>query len=122
MQAGATGGLGAGEVVVGRDVGDPGRLTRLPHPAGQALARRNLRAAAHLLEVGGVGSLGVPRFRAAQRLRAVGRGLPHGTQAPAEALADRREHARVGVTRVGRLGQAARHRVFRPREGGHGGP
>ena len=99
-------------------VGDPRRAARLPHLAGQALARREHHRAA------GLGEGGDARWsRSPTCARSAGpsrrrRRRPQGAEVPRQRLADGGEQARVSVVLVGRRGQHARDGVLRAQEHG----
>ena len=119
VEAGPARGRRAREVLIGRDVGNPGGLTAAPHPPGQPLARRQHRVRAGGLELLGVGADRVPGLHATERLRLVGRRLPHRPQPPLEALTYRPQRSGQRVARLESLREAASHGMLRPGKAGH---
>src|SRR5215217_3841978 len=96
-----------------------GRLTAVPHTAGQPFTGREGDRSAGGFELVRFGAGRVPGLDAAQGIRPVRCGLPDGPEPPTEALADRPKRARESVARLDRLGETPRHGLLRPWKGGH---
>jgi hypothetical protein len=75
--------------VVGRGVGDPGRLPGLPDASGQTVATGQRGRARSVRERPCAVVVGRPDGDAVQRLRIAGRRLPSGRERPAEPAGDR---------------------------------